>query len=223
MVEYLKKLYKKSLYKRALRMVFENCVCGNNLEIEIGVCVKNESRDRNRIIVGNNCRMYGSIVVNKNGRVRIGDFSVIQNGVSIRCCKNVQIGNFVGIASDVIIADNNTHSTDIGEWIRHRVNSSPIGEGYPGLGNGWDETTSADVVIGDGVWIGTRSIIQKGVHIGDGAIVAQGSVVTRDVDPFTIVGGNPAKVIKKLRKPELTIKELGNKILIEMGYESQLL
>ena len=50
--------------------------------------------------------------------------------------------------------------------------------------------------IGDDVWIGTRSVIMTGVRIGDGAIVAAGSVVTKDVDPYTIVGGVPAKFIK---------------------------
>ncbi|NCB55040.1 MAG: acyltransferase [Epsilonproteobacteria bacterium] len=53
------------------------------------------------------------------------------------------------------------------------------------------------VVISDHVWIGTRAIILPGVTIGEGAIVAAGSVVTKDVEPYTIVGGNPAKFLKK--------------------------
>ena len=52
-------------------------------------------------------------------------------------------------------------------------------------------------IIEDDVWIGARSIINAGKKIGKGAIVAAGSVVTRDVEPYTIVGGNPAKTIKK--------------------------
>jgi acetyltransferase-like isoleucine patch superfamily enzyme len=59
----------------------------------------------------------------------------------------------------------------------------------------------AETVIGDDVWIGTSAIILAGARIGDGAIVAAGAVVTRDVPPFQIVGGNPAKPIKR-RFPE---------------------
>ena len=53
-----------------------------------------------------------------------------------------------------------------------------------------------DVKIGSDVWLGARCIILPGVNIGDGAIIAAGSVVTKDVEPYSIVGGNPAKLIK---------------------------
>lgn len=56
--------------------------------------------------------------------------------------------------------------------------------------------TREPITIGNDVWIGACSIILKGVTIGDGAVVAAGSVVTKDVEPYTIVGGNPAKFIK---------------------------
>ncbi|WP_062239713.1 CatB-related O-acetyltransferase [Fictibacillus sp. FJAT-27399] len=56
---------------------------------------------------------------------------------------------------------------------------------------------SGDTVIGNDVWIGTESMIMPGVRIGDGAVIAARAVVTKDVGPYTIVGGNPAKVIKK--------------------------
>lgn len=55
------------------------------------------------------------------------------------------------------------------------------------------------VTVGDDVWIGQRALILPGVSIGTGAIVAAGSVVTRDVPPFAVVAGNPAKVIKDRR------------------------
>jgi len=53
-----------------------------------------------------------------------------------------------------------------------------------------------DVVIGDYVWIGDRAIILQGVIVGEHAIIAAGTVVTKDVPPYAIVGGNPAKIIK---------------------------
>lgn len=56
---------------------------------------------------------------------------------------------------------------------------------------------SGDTVIGNDVWIGTEAIIMSGVKIGDGAIIGSRAIVTKDVQPYTIVGGNPAKVIKR--------------------------
>jgi acetyltransferase-like isoleucine patch superfamily enzyme len=53
------------------------------------------------------------------------------------------------------------------------------------------------VVIGNDVWVGTRAIILHGVHIGDGAVVGAGSVVTKDVPPYAVVAGNPARVLKQ--------------------------
>lgn len=59
----------------------------------------------------------------------------------------------------------------------------------------WD--IEGDTIIGNDVWIGFESVIMPGVHVGDGAVVAARSLVTKDVSPFTIVGGMPARVIKK--------------------------
>jgi len=83
------------------------------------------------------------------------------------------------------------------------------------FGNGWEKATpqpgelpyKGDTVIGNDVWIGSNATIMPGVHIGDGAIIATNSTVTKDVDPYSIVGGNPAKVLRK-RFSEKKIKEL---------------
>ena len=61
-----------------------------------------------------------------------------------------------------------------------------------------------DTVVGNDVWLGRESVVLPGIHIGDGAIVAASSVVTRDVPPYTLVGGNPAREIRKRFDPELT-------------------
>ncbi|MGW5112535.1 CatB-related O-acetyltransferase [Nocardia sp. NPDC004123] len=64
-----------------------------------------------------------------------------------------------------------------------------------------------DTVVGNDVWIGYNSLIMPGVHIGDGAIIATGAVVTSDVPPYTIVGGNPAQVVKQ-RFPDQDVARL---------------
>ena len=67
--------------------------------------------------------------------------------------------------------------------------------------------TKGDIIIGNDVWIGYRAAIMPGVTIGDGAIIGACSVVTRDVPPYSIVGGNPARIIRK-RFDEQTIAQL---------------
>lgn len=79
------------------------------------------------------------------------------------------------------------------------------------MGNGWEKCTPAlddlplkgDTVVGNDVWFGQNVVVMPGVHIGDGAIIATNSVVTKDVPPYHIVGGNPCKIIKKRFDDEL--------------------
>ncbi|QUN30592.1 CatB-related O-acetyltransferase [Cupriavidus sp. KK10] len=78
-----------------------------------------------------------------------------------------------------------------------------IWAGYCGAENYLE---SESVEIGCDVWIGARSIVLDGVRIGDGAIVAAGSVVTENVDPYAIVGGVPAKLIRRRFSPEVEMK-----------------
>jgi virginiamycin A acetyltransferase len=81
--------------------------------------------------------------------------------------------------------------------------------------NGWEKVVprfgdlpfKGDTVVGNDVWMGYESLVMPGVHIGDGSVVASGSVVVEDVPPYALVGGNPAKVLK-LRFPREIIAEL---------------
>lgn len=73
------------------------------------------------------------------------------------------------------------------------------------VGSAWDN--KGDIVVGNDVWIGYEAVILSGVHIGDGAIIGARAVVTRDVPPYTVVGGVPAKEIKK-RFNEETVQKL---------------
>lgn len=105
------------------------------------------------------------------------------------------IGKYVSIASGVKFAMNGAN---------HKMSSFatfpfPVVAENWGLDvereEAWD--IEGDTVVGNDVWIGLESLIMPGVHIGDGAIVAARSLVTKDVPPFTVVGGAPARVIKK--------------------------
>ncbi|WP_313033183.1 CatB-related O-acetyltransferase [Acinetobacter sp.] len=99
------------------------------------------------------------------------------------------IGNFVCFGAECVImmGGNQLHRTD---WI----SSFPF--------DTRSFVPAGDTVIGDGCWIGSRAMIMQGVTLGEGAVVATGAVVTKDVPPYTIVGGVPAKIIKTRFSPE---------------------
>jgi len=105
--------------------------------------------------------------------------------------QQVEIGNDVLIAFGCSIVDHNSHSLD---W---RVRKNDTGSWIQGLKD-WSQVKIAPVRIGDLAWIGFNSIILKGVVIGEGAVIAAGSVVTKDVPPYTVVGGNPARIIREV-------------------------
>lgn len=99
----------------------------------------------------------------------------------------LHIGDYVCISAEVVIlmGGNNTHRMD---WFSSYPFANKIKELYQAKG---------DTHIKDGVWIGMRAMIMPGVTIGEGAVIAANSVVTKDVAPYSIVGGSPAKMLKK--------------------------
>lgn len=113
------------------------------------------------------------IVVSENGSLGIGSGSLINSGVSVLCWESVTIGDDCSLAFDSVVMDTDFHEIRPGQ-----------------------SSVTAPVVIGDHVWVGARATILKGVRIGDGAIVAAGSIVTRDVPARALVAGAPASVIR---------------------------
>lgn len=109
----------------------------------------------------------------------------------------LSIGNYVCIGAEVIIlmGGNHTHRAD---WFCLYPFMDFIDEAYVGKG---------DTHIHDGCWLGMRAMIMPGVTIGEGAIIAANSVVTKDVAPYSVVAGSPAKLVK-YRFEESTISEL---------------
>lgn len=105
----------------------------------------------------------------------------------------VDIGSDVLIAWGCTIVDHDSHAlrfddrrTDVVDWLRGAKD--------------WSHVEIKPVTIGDKVWIGLGALIVKGVTVGEGSVVAAGSVVTRDVPPFSLVAGNPARVVRELER-----------------------
>lgn len=147
--------------------------------------------DKSEIHLGNNSVMNCSLYA-INGKITIGDNAYIGHS-DIMASEEIKIGKNVIVSDDCIIMDNNNHPTSM----HQRIRMSECHDFFGPLWN-WDSADSKPVSIEDNVWIGKRAIILKGVTIGKGAIVAIGAVVTKDVPPLTIVGGNPARILKSL-------------------------
>lgn len=114
--------------------------------------------------------------ITEGAKLSIGDHTYINRSASIDCTQEITIGDYCAISDNVQILDSDFH---------------------PITYNDKTSTMSKPVHIGDHVWIGRSVIILKGVTIGDGAIIAAGSIVTRDVPARCLVAGNPARVIKE--------------------------
>lgn len=125
-------------------------------------------------------------------RLKLGEDSVIFNNCEIRDPHRISIGNFTSIGDHCILDGRggltvgNCVNFSTGVWIwtmQHKVNDPDFGG------------ESAPVIIGDYAWISCRTVLLPGVRVGEGAVVAAGAVVTKDVEPYAIVGGVPAKKI----------------------------
>lgn len=103
----------------------------------------------------------------------------------------ITIGSFCSLADEVVIFGGGEHRTDWFTTYPLRI----IFE-LPGAGQDGHPHTKGETRIGNDVWIGYGAMILSGVSVGDGAVIGADSVVTRDVPPYTIVAGNPCKVIK---------------------------
>ena len=116
-----------------------------------------------------------SLGIYPGAELRIGDNVVINNGTIISTRIRVEIGDGTGIGYHCLLMDSDQH---------------PIAPGLP--------TNEGPIVIGKHVWLASKVTVLQGVTIGDFAVVAAGSVVTKDVPPYAVVGGVPAKVLRYL-------------------------
>ena len=146
------------------------------------------------IVIGKRCEIKGQLFSFEGGKILIGNNVFMNYNSFIGSMEAVTIGNDVIIATNVRSFDNNNHPTSPTQ--REMMSHNDF---YGELWT-WKYAEHKPVVIGDNVWIGEFSAILKGVTIGKGSIVASHSVVTKDVPPYVIVAGNPARVVKRLEE-----------------------
>lgn len=150
--------------------------CKNSsIVFEDGVTLQSDAR-KNPAGIVHSCRL---ITMKPGASIYVGKDSGM-SGVTICCTKSIRIGEYVGLGANVSIYDTDFHS--VNPYLRKYANDENV--------------KSKEVEIGDFAWIGANSMILKGVHIGRGAVIGAGSVVTGDVPELTVWAGSPAKYVR---------------------------
>ena len=181
----LKEIYKKKRFEKFAEI---------DSSLKVYFCSGCFAERKGLIKIGKNCDIAGTLYSMQEGKISVGNYTEIRENSFIGSVNNIQIGDCVIISNNVKIYDNNHHPTN------PKIREKMCREGFFGDAWRWNYAENAPVIINDNVWIGERSTILKGVTIGRGAIVACNSVVTKDVPEYSIVAGNPAKVVKYLDK-----------------------
>lgn len=180
-------IYKKHIFKKKSTL---------GINVKIGFMASISNQIKSSIIIGNNSSLHAQLICSANGSIKIGNYCSIRYKTLIESETCVKIGNYVIISNNVIISDNNSHSTS---FIKRRkmLESGEYGELWL-----WNQSDSSEITIQDDVWIGRNSFILKGVNIGRGSIIASGTVVTKNVPPYSLCYGNPCQIKEGIYKDE---------------------
>ena len=167
---------------KMLRMILSYSFIGDIYRI----MVLNSRRRKWRLLNKDNATCIGD--VDDISAIKVGQHSYgVLNVLQSNRHRKLWIGSFVSIAPQVFFILESEHYTSHISTFPFKVMT--LSQQFEAFGKG-------DIVVGDDVWIGARATILSGVTIGQGAIVAAGAVVTKDVPPYSIVAGIPARVIK---------------------------
>lgn len=199
----LRQIYKNMRKKKQLSAaanyiaIDSSAVLGENFNLELHA----PAAGRSYLQIGEKSMIDASFVFETDtGHITVGDRVHIGGGTQLISRSDITIGDDVIIAWNCTIYDHNSHSV---HW-EERKNDVPTewenaAGGRPVLaGKDWSVVKSAPIRICDKAWIGFGVTILKGVTVGEGAVIAAGSVVTKDVPAYTMVGGNPAQIIKEI-------------------------
>ena len=140
------------------------------------------------------------------GRYSYGGLKALSFGEGYK----VKIGDFCSIGPNVLFVLKADHPVDYISTFPFKVKV---------MGESFEATSKGDIVIADDVWIGANVTILSGVHVGQGAVIAAGALINKDVPPYAIMGGVPAKVIK-FRFDENTVNKLVEVDYSKLEYNS---
>jgi len=145
----------------------------------------------NLLSVGEDSIVHAYISFEESGgKIHIGSRTFVGRS-NLVCYRSLDIGDDVIMSWGITVVDHDSHSI---EWTKRQHDVLDWGKGK----KNWEHVPHAPVVIGNKVWVGFNVSILKGVMIGEGAVIGACSVITRDVPPYSVAVGNPAKVIRSL-------------------------
>jgi acetyltransferase-like isoleucine patch superfamily enzyme len=158
---------------------------------------------RDSISVGANTHIRGQLFTFAHGgRITMGSYCYVGENARLWSAVRISIGDRVLIGHNSSIFDSDTHPMNAGDRHEHFVQI--ITKGHPAM----VDLREDPVAIEDDVWIGANVVILKGVTIGRAAVIGAGSIVTKDVPPFVVVAGNPARTIRDLSADERRLGSL---------------
>jgi len=151
---------------------------------------------KSKLSIGEQSIIDGTLIFERDGaEISIGKRTFI-GGATFISIDRIVVGDDVQIAWGTTFLDNNSHGVSFSKGRKNDVIDRLSGD------KDWTHVKSKPIYVNNKAWIGFNSIILKGVTIGEGAIVGAGSVVTKNVDAYTVVAGNPAKVVRTLNLDE---------------------
>jgi acetyltransferase-like isoleucine patch superfamily enzyme len=179
--------------KNRKKLTDAQCKYGQGTILYHDSLIQNHLMDPNRIRIDKNCQVHSHLMIfGHGGEIIVGEHCYLGEQTRIWSAKKITIGNRVLISHNVNIHDNNSHPIDAKK--RHEDFIHIFSKGFQKE----NDLNEKEIIIEDDVWIGFNCTILKGVRIGEGAIIAACALVTKDVEPYTIVGGSPAVLIKRL-------------------------
>ncbi len=180
------------------RLLFRpTCIMGSGTRLMPKARIRNLLRDVKRIRIGAHSVICGELFVFAHGGdISIGDWCYIGDGTRIWSAGAIHIGDRVMISHNVSVFDSLTHPLNAQR--RHAQFKEIMQTGHPRS----IDLDERPVTVGNDAWIGANSCVLRGVSIGEGAVVGAGAVVTRDIPPFCIAVGNPARVVRELTLAE---------------------
>jgi len=192
MLSYLNQLYRNFLDKRSYKIAAKQVtLLGKNYIFRRSTTINLELGSTSKdIILDDNVWILGTLKSTNKGKIRFGKWTKIGVNAVVDAAISIEIGDYTAIGDYVKIVDNNNHPVhpDDRLFMRQQLENSKYRTAL--------YADKAPITIGKNCWIGEQSRICKGVTIGDNAVVAASSVVTKDVPANAIVAGNPAKIVK---------------------------
>lgn len=195
------KNFRAFLYRRKLSTFYKKYSIPSTTILKPGFHV-HCAANHQRLTVGSDCLLECNLFFENDdaGRIRIHDRVHIGGNTKIISLSQIQIGSDVTIAWDCTIYDHDSHSVfwEFRKNDTHQENLDHKNYGNSLKNKDWSNVITRPIRIDDKAWIGFGATILKGVSIGEGAIVGAKSVVTKNVPPYTIVAGNPARIIRSI-------------------------